>query len=206
VLDIAANRRRDEINRNDCTHLRPWTLVLVISPPKSTNVASLTYSTSFPRTPPLKRNDGPLTTGNFGRLVLVVEDDPDIRSLVAEHLLAAGFDVCRAQDGEVAMQIIRRRRPDVVCLDLNLPRISGYEVCEQIRADVAIEGVSILITSARSSLDVRVCSIEAGADAYLTKPYSLKQLTNEIERLFELRMRNRSDASMSVMGNVAQTG
>jgi two-component system, OmpR family, phosphate regulon response regulator PhoB len=84
-----------------------------------------------------------------------------------------------------------------VCLDLNLPRISGYDVCEQIRADVALKDISILITSARNSLDVRVFSLEAGADAYLTKPYGLKQLAGEIERLFELRMRNQSEVSMS---------
>jgi DNA-binding response OmpR family regulator len=116
-----------------------------------------------------------------------VEDNPDIQSMVAEHLLEAGFDVCLAQDGEIAMQVIRERLPGVVCLDLNLPRISGYDVCEQIRADLTLKDISILITSARNSLDVRVFSLEAGADAYLIKPYAMKQLTDEIERLFELR-------------------
>jgi len=133
-----------------------------------------------------KRPSGSPTTKDL-RLVLLVEDDPDIQSMVADHLLEAGFDVCLAQDGEIAMQVIRERLPGVVCLDLNLPRISGYDVCEQIRADLTLKDVSILITSARNSLDVRVFSLEAGADAYLTKPYAMKQLTDEIERLFELR-------------------
>jgi len=139
--------------------------------------------------------DGSLVSQDLSRLVLVVEDEPDIRSMVAEHLQEAGFDVCQAQTGEIAMQVIRERLPGVVCLDLNLPRISGYEVCEQIRADLALKDVSILITSARNSLDAMVFSLEAGADAYLAKPYGLKRLTDEIGRLFELRMRNRRAAA-----------
>jgi DNA-binding response OmpR family regulator len=131
--------------------------------------------------------DASLIVKRFPPLVLVVEDEPDIQSMVAEHLTKAGFDVCLAQDGERALQMIRERRPAVVCLDLNLPRISGYDVCEQIRADPATKDISILITSARNSFDVRVCSLEAGADAYLIKPYGMKQLTDEVERLFALR-------------------
>jgi DNA-binding response OmpR family regulator len=143
------------------------------------------------------------TIGNLGRRVLVVEDDPDIRALVVEYLLAAGFDVGQARNGEIAMQMIRERAPDVVCLDLNLPRISGYDVCEQIRADVAIKDISILITSARNSLDVRVFSLEAGADAYLTKPFGLDELTDEIERLFEIRMLNQRETSTSATSPAA---
>lgn len=139
---------------------------------------------------------GSPTTQNPSQLVLVVEDDPDIRSLVAEHLLEAGFDVCLAQNGEVAMQVIRERLPGVVCLDLNLPRISGYEVCEQIRADLTIKDISILVTSARNALDAKVFSFEAGADAYLAKPYGMKELTREISRLFESRKGEPSRATV----------
>jgi DNA-binding response OmpR family regulator len=74
-----------------------------------------------------------------------------------------------------------------VCLDLNLPRISGYEVCEQIRMDPAVKDIAILMTSARTSLDIKVFSLEAGADSYLAKPYPLHRLTDEIEELFEMR-------------------
>jgi DNA-binding response OmpR family regulator len=124
------------------------------------------------------------------RRVLVVEDEPDIQNMVAQHLTGEGFDVCLASNGEMALQIAREKLPSVVCLDLNLPRISGYDVCEQIRTDPALNGISILMTSARSSLDIRVFSLEAGADAYLTKPYGLEQLRAEIELLFEARERS----------------
>lgn len=128
-------------------------------------------------------------------LVLVVEDEPVIQSLLAEHLTAAGFDVCVAPDGEVALELVRKRRPAVVCLDLNLPRISGYDVCEEIRADPTTRDVSILIMSARHSLDVRAFALEAGADAYLTKPYAMEQLTDEVERLCALRTRGIAEKS-----------
>jgi DNA-binding response OmpR family regulator len=163
------------------------------------------YSDSRTRVLRSKGMAGSPTSADFG-LVLLVEDDPDIRSLVAEHLIKIGFDVCVAADGERAMQMIRERLPGVVCLDLNLPRISGYDVCEQIRADPTIKDISILITSARNSLDVRVFSLEAGADSYLTKPYGMKQLTHEIERLFELRMQNQGEASTGSKSKVLCVG
>jgi DNA-binding response OmpR family regulator len=161
------------------------------------------YSISRAGVPVRKEAHESPTMGNFGRRVLVVEDDPDIRALVVEHLFAAGFDVDQARNGEIALQMIRERAPEVVCLDLNLPRISGYDVCEQIRADVAIKDISILITSARNSLDVRVFSLEAGADAYLTKPFGLDELTDEIELLFEARMLKQREISMSRASKVA---
>ena len=146
-----------------------------------------------------RRNGGSPTARG---LVLLVEDEPDIQSLVADHLISAGFEVCLASDGEVALQMIRERRPALVCLDLNLPRISGYEVCEQIRADPELEGISILITSARNSLDVRVFSLEAGADAYIIKPYALNELTGEIDRLFTVRAQSIAEAEGSSDGQV----
>ncbi|MET0595682.1 MAG: response regulator [Polyangiaceae bacterium] len=141
------------------------------------------------RTHPRPRYEahGPSIAKALRGLVLVVEDEPDIRAIVAEYLTEAGFNVCVATDGETALQLIRTKRPAVVCLDLNLPRISGYDVCEQIRADPAIGDTRILITSARNSFDVKVFSLEAGADAYLIKPYGLKQLSDEVARLLALR-------------------
>jgi DNA-binding response OmpR family regulator len=117
------------------------------------------------------------------RLVLVVEDHPDTQSAVAEHLAQLGFEVAVASDGLSALALIRERRPTIVYLDLNLPHISGYDVCEQIRADPELQNVAILMTSARGTLDVRAHALEAGADAYVPKPYSLEQLVSHLERL-----------------------
>ena len=117
------------------------------------------------------------------RLVVVVEDHPDTQSAVAEQLRECGFEVEVASDGLTALAIIRERRPELVYLDLNLPHISGFDVCEQIRADPELKDVVILMTSARGTLDVRANALEAGADAYVPKPYDFEQLLAQVEKL-----------------------
>jgi two-component system chemotaxis response regulator CheY len=116
-------------------------------------------------------------------MALVVEDHPDTQSALAAHLEQNGWDIALASDGDAAVRIAREKRPQLVCLDLNLPNISGYEVCERIRNDPRLEGTIILMMSARCSLDVRAYSLEAGADAYLPKPYDLDEVVLMVERL-----------------------
>jgi DNA-binding response OmpR family regulator len=128
-------------------------------------------------------SSGQSIEGGRGALVLVVEDHPDTQSMVAEHLTERGFEVVVAADGITAMQIVRDRRPDIVYLDVNLPHISGYDVCEQIRADPELKDTAIVMTSARHSIDVHAYSLEAGADVYMPKPYNFEQLTEHFERL-----------------------
>src|SRR4029079_18752210 len=87
-------------------------------------------------------------------LILVVEDHPDPQAAVAYYLGNRGFEVEVASHGDDAMRLLREKRPDLVYLDMNLPQISGYEVCEQIRSDGALQKMGILMTSAQSSLQV----------------------------------------------------
>jgi two-component system phosphate regulon response regulator PhoB len=115
--------------------------------------------------------------------VVVVEDHPDTQSLVVECLEQWGFEVSVASDGIAAMEMIRERRPDLVYLDMNLPNISGYEVCEQIRAEPNLGKVIILMTSARSTVDVQAHALEAGADAFLPKPYTFDRLMSQVQEL-----------------------
>ena len=115
------------------------------------------------------------------RIVLVVEDHPDTQSAVAVHLSMQGFEVLVASDGETALQLARARRPSLVYIDLCLPRISGYEVCERIRADAELGGIVILMTSAGGAVEKQAHSLEAGADIYLPKPFDLEELTEYIE-------------------------
>ena len=118
------------------------------------------------------------------RLVLFVDDEPVLRKNATAHLEALGMDVVAVGDGDAALETLRDRRPDIVCLDVDLPRISGYEVCEAIRSDPALEGLVVLMTCHRS-LEARAYSYEAGANAYLGKPYTMDRLAKEVRRLLE---------------------
>jgi DNA-binding response OmpR family regulator len=119
------------------------------------------------------------------RFVLLVEDEPSLRRHAAQHLTRLGLEVVEVNDGDDALSAMRERRPDLLLLDLNLPRISGYEVCEQVRSDPQLKDLIVLVTSERESLEARAHSFEAGADAYLGKPYSLRQLAKEVHRLLD---------------------
>jgi len=110
--------------------------------------------------------------------VLIVEDDPAILSGLADNLRFESHDVLTATDGETGYRLTREQHPDVVVLDLMLPRMSGYEVCRKLRA----EGVQtpIVMLTARGEEADRVLGLDLGADDYLTKPFSIRELLARI--------------------------
>jgi len=114
---------------------------------------------------------------------LVVEDHEDTQTCVAEQLADYGFEVLTASDGESALDLIRERRPAVVYLDMNLPNVSGYDVCEQIRADPSLQDIPVVMTSAQTSVSVRAACIEAGADAFVPKPFHLDAFAEMLGRI-----------------------
>jgi two-component system phosphate regulon response regulator PhoB len=116
-------------------------------------------------------------------LIVIVEDDETLRELTVEHLESVGFEVVAVANGDAGLEVVRARHPDLLCIDLNLPSVSGFDLCEHIRADPSLNDVTILMMSASVQLEARAFSFEAGADGYLRKPYSLDQLTVEINRL-----------------------
>jgi len=116
----------------------------------------------------------------MARTILVVDDEPTLRETVAEALDADGFTVVTAADGRDALARFREQRPDLVVLDLMLPELSGIEVCRIIRQE---SGVPILMLTAKSSEVDKVVGLELGADDYVTKPFSLRELTARIRAL-----------------------
>ena len=110
--------------------------------------------------------------------VLVVEDDPAILRGLADNLRFESYEVLTATDGETGYRLAREQRPDVVVLDLMLPRMSGYEVCRKLRA----EGVQtpILMLTARGEEADRILGLDLGADDYITKPFSIRELLARI--------------------------
>ncbi len=108
--------------------------------------------------------------------ILVVDDEPDIRNLVALHLRKEGHRVLTASDGSQALRLARERRPALVILDLMLPDISGTEICRRLRADPETQGIPVLMLTARTEEIDRVVGFEVGADDYVTKPFSVREL------------------------------
>src|SRR5690349_4905973 len=100
-------------------------------------------------------------------LVMFVDDEPLLCKNVTSHLSNLGIDVVAVGDGDAALKALCERRPQLVCIDVKLPGISGYEVCEQIRSNSSLDDVIVLMTSQRVSLEARAHSYEAGANAYL---------------------------------------
>mgnify|MGYP002620201224 CR=1 FL=1 len=109
-------------------------------------------------------------------LVLVVDDEPAQRALLSYNLEASGYRVATAGDGEEAMLVIAEEAPDVILLDWMLPRLSGIEVCRQIKARPEARDAAVIMVSARSEEVDRIRGLETGADDYITKPYSINEL------------------------------
>ena len=107
------------------------------------------------------------------RTVLVVDDDPHIRQLLVFAFEKAGLEVREAGDGEEAMAQVRRAMPDLVVLDINMPRMDGLEVCRRLRAT---SEVPVLFLSSRDEEFDRVLGIELGADDYVVKPFSPREV------------------------------
>ncbi|MBI1217819.1 MAG: phosphate regulon transcriptional regulatory protein PhoB [Rhodobacteraceae bacterium] len=109
-------------------------------------------------------------------LVLVVEDEPAQREVLAYNLEAEGFRVARAENGEEALMLVEEDAPDLIVLDWMLPNVSGIEVCRRLKTRADTRGVPIIMLSARSEEVDRVRGLETGADDYVVKPYSIVEL------------------------------
>ena len=113
--------------------------------------------------------------------ILVVEDEPAILRGLADNLKRELHEVWTAADGETGYQLIKQKKPDLVILDLMLPKLSGYEVCRQIRAEKI--GTPILMLTARGEETDRVVGLDLGADDYVTKPFSVRELLARVRAL-----------------------
>jgi phosphate regulon transcriptional regulator PhoB len=114
------------------------------------------------------------------RTILVVEDEKDIRELVRFHLEQEGWAVREAETGEAALAQVARERPALVVLDLMLPGTDGLEVCRRLRASKATSTTPIIMLTARAAEVDRVLGLEMGADDYLTKPFSPRELVARV--------------------------
>ncbi|HEV2105347.1 MAG TPA: response regulator [Candidatus Eisenbacteria bacterium] len=116
--------------------------------------------------------------------ILIVDDEPDLVSVLRFGLEVEGFEVLEANDGEQGLAMAREQSPDLMVLDLMLPRMDGYKVCRALKFDERYRRMPIFILSARSGETDRRLALDLGADEFVTKPYDMKQLVARIrERL-----------------------
>jgi DNA-binding response OmpR family regulator len=133
--------------------------------------------------------------------VLVVEDDPVISRVVTDVLQGDGFDVCAVADGAAGLELARAHPFDVVLLDLQLPGLSGIDLCRILRAE---SDVPIIMVTARTTEADRVLGLEIGADDYLTKPLSVRELTSRVRALLRRReLDRRALSTLSMLSTVA---
>jgi DNA-binding response OmpR family regulator len=118
-----------------------------------------------------------------GPCVLCADDDEDILSLVSLRLRRAGFEVATAADGEEALTIARTQRPVLAVLDVMMPKRTGYEVLAELRADETLREMKVILLSARVQEGDVARGLEAGADAYLAKPFKAQDLVLAVQAL-----------------------
>ena len=108
--------------------------------------------------------------------VLIVEDDSDILNLLSYNVQAAGFDVVTAVDGNAALAMVRQHSPDLVLLDLMIPGIDGFEVCRELKRGSETRNIPVIMLTARGEEVDRIVGLELGADDYVVKPFSPREL------------------------------
>jgi two-component system, OmpR family, alkaline phosphatase synthesis response regulator PhoP len=129
--------------------------------------------------------------------ILVVDDDPELVRLLGAYLKQAGFQVLTAYDGEGALHILRRERPDLVLLDLMLPDRDGWDVTRIVRADPNLGSIPIIMLTARVEDYDRILGLELGADDYVTKPYNPREVVARVRAVLR-RVRGEPGPSRSI--------
>ncbi len=120
-------------------------------------------------------------------LILTVDDEQDVTDLVRFHLVRAGCDVITAATGREAIELVQRRHPDLILLDLMLPDIDGFGVCEILRRQPDTAAIPVIILTAWATPDARNIGLDLGALDYLTKPFSPRELVERVQHLLSLR-------------------
>ena len=119
--------------------------------------------------------------------ILIADDEPNILISLEYLMKREGYEVSVARDGDEALATILRDRPDLVLLDVMMPKKSGFEVCQEVRADEAARGTLILMLTAKGRDTDVAKGLGSGADAYMTKPFSTKALVQKVREMLEAR-------------------
>ena len=119
----------------------------------------------------------------MAKRILVVDDEPDLLKMITARLKSWGYEVLTSSDGQGALTRVREELPDLVLLDLMLPKLNGHEVCVLLKQDVRYAQIPVIMLTARAQAGDRRLAQECGADGYLSKPYQAEELRGTIESL-----------------------
>jgi len=134
--------------------------------------------------------------------ILVVEDEPAIQELIAYNLELAGHQALRAENAEQALEMVRTALPDLVVLDWMLPGMSGLELARRLRADKRTQDVPVIMLTARAEEQDKLAGLETGADDYLTKPFSPRELNARVKAVLRRRAPQATDDAIEVAGMI----
>jgi two-component system, OmpR family, phosphate regulon response regulator PhoB len=138
-----------------------------------------------------------MTSSPTQRSVLVVDDHAPMRTLCRVNLEAAGFRVLEAADGDEALMVIGLDRPDLILLDIMMPRVSGWEVAAALLADPAVDQIPIIFISARTGVTDRIRAFELGAKEYVMKPFDPAGLADTVTKVLDQIDRGERDADLA---------
>jgi two-component system, OmpR family, alkaline phosphatase synthesis response regulator PhoP len=139
--------------------------------------------------------------------VLIAEDDPQSAELLEAYLSGTGYEIKTAADGQEALQKVQDWRPDLILLDVMMPRISGFQVCKQVRADPKTRTIAILMITALDQPSDVDRAVEAGTDDFLTKPINKNQLLLLVRSLLKSRQYQRDiDRALAYIEAVERGG
>src|SRR3712207_1640768 len=149
----------------------------------------------------------------MGRTILLVEDDPNLAELVRYNLVAKSFEVTATADGDEALALVHEAPPDLLILDWMIEGVSGIEVCRRIRRSEAVANLPIIMLTARGEEADRVRGLETGADDYVTKPFSPRELIARVGAVLR-RVRpalageqlSYADVEMDIVGHKVRRG
>jgi CheY-like chemotaxis protein len=117
--------------------------------------------------------------------ILIAEDEPDIRNLITFTLRFAGHEVAAAQNGVEALELATAVMPDLILMDVRMPRMDGYEACKRIKADEKIQHIPVVLLSAKGQEAEVQTGLKAGAEEYILKPFSPDELTDRVKALID---------------------
>jgi len=119
--------------------------------------------------------------------ILVIEDEETVRENILELLDAEGFDAIAAPNGRIGLELARQQLPDLILCDVRMPELDGYGVLQGIRSDPAMAGIPLIFLTAKASKSDLSYGLELGANAYITKPFTITELLSAISRILEGR-------------------